>query len=137
MEQESNQDPTHKGKNRYTGSWQESRCKLIDLPFSPESLEQILQWGELSEGAPHTHQEIAHWCDRMYIDFLDTNTIPELETAASIAKDVDCQWDLFLVNTFKVEELRVLDFSTICLPLEWFTNWLQKLKSNTDPSDEA
>ena len=128
MEHEFSPDPKRKENDPYTGSFQESHCKLIDLPFSPESIEQILQWGEMPEGAPHTHQEIAHWCNRMHIDLLDTNTEPELNRALSIAKDVDCQWDLFLVNTFNVEELRVLDFSTICLPLEWFTNWLEKLK---------
>ena len=128
MEHEISPDPKRTETDPYTGSFQESHCKLIDLPFSPESIEQILQWGEMPEGAHHTHQEIAHWCNRMHIDLLDTNIEPELNRALSIAKDVDCQWDLFLVNTFNVEQLRTLDFSTVCLPVEWFANWLEKLK---------
>lgn len=132
MRYEFRPDPKRKGRNQLIGSWEASPCKLINLPFTPESLRQVLSWGAMSEGAPHTHQEIAHWCDRMHMALLDVDCEPNVDKAVSVAADVDCQWDLFLVNTYKIEELRALDFSSVRLPVEWFTDWLRKLKENTE-----
>jgi len=56
---------------------------------------------------------------------------PDLDKAVSVAADVDCQWDILLVNTYKIEALQILDFSSVRLPVEWFTDWLKVLKGNT------
>ncbi|MDA3834226.1 MAG: hypothetical protein PF495_12615 [Spirochaetales bacterium] len=107
---------------------------MIDLQFSTKSLEKILAWGAMPEGAPHTHQEIAHWCDRMHMSLLDVDCEPDIDKAVSVAADIDCQWDLFRVNTFKLEELRTLDFASVRLPVEWFTDWLNQLKEDAEQS---
>jgi len=132
MRYEFRPDAKRKGRNQFIGSWEESPCKLIDLPFCTQSLEQILAWGAMSEGSPHTHQEIAHWCDRMHMSLFDVDCEPDVDRAISVAADVDCQWDLFLVNTFKLEELQTLDFASVRLPVEWFTDWLNQLKEDTE-----
>ena len=44
-----------------------------------------------------------------------------------IARDIECQWDLFLVNTYSLEELQNLDFSKVKLPQDWFIEWLKQL----------
>ncbi len=132
MRYEFQPDPKRKGKNQFIGSWEEPPCALIDLPFSLESLEQILTWGAMPERSPHTHQEIAHWCDRMHMSLLDVDCEPYVDKAVSVAADVDCQWGLFLVNTYKLEELRKLDFASVRLPVEWFADWLNELKQDTE-----
>lgn len=68
----------------------------------------------------------------MHMQFLDTEESPELEAAIGIAADVDCQWDLFLANTYTLEQLRQLDFAAVRLPPEWFLDWLRQL-SSTEP----
>lgn len=100
MRYEFQPDSKRKGKTQFIGSWEESPCNLIDLPFSPKSLEQILTWGAMPDGSPHTHQELAHWCDRMHMALLDVVCEPGVDRAVSVAADVDCQWDLFLANTY-------------------------------------
>ena len=50
-----------------------------------------------------------------------------IERVVRIAADVDCQWDLYLINTYSLKELQQLDFSTIKLPLEWFEDWRSEL----------
>jgi|SRR5439155_18409573 len=125
-------DPKRKGRNKYVGSWREAECLLIPLPFTPESLGRVLDWGTHPDVAPHTHEEIAHWCDRMHMRFLDTDDAPDVDAAVRIAADVDCQWDLFLANTYTLDELRELDFSQVRLPAEWFLDWQRQLK-NTEP----
>ena len=127
MRNESNPNPKKRGSNQYVGKWEESKCKDIDLPFTIESLRKVLKWGLDTDNAPCTHQEIAHWCDRMHMKFFDTDEKPEFDNAVSIAADVDCQWDLYLANTYSLKELKRLDFSKIKLPLEWFSDWLRQL----------
>ena len=63
MRYEFKPDSKKNGRNQYVGKWQESRCKEIDQPFTTESLRSLLDWGLKPDDAPHTHQEITHWCD--------------------------------------------------------------------------
>jgi hypothetical protein len=128
-------DPQRKGRNSYVGSWREPACRPIPLSFTRDSLRQVLDWGAQAD-APYNHQEIAHWCDRMHMQFLDTDQSPELESAVRIAAEVDCQWDLFLANTYTLEQLRELDFAAVRLPSEWFVDWQTQL-SNAEPSTPA
>jgi hypothetical protein len=125
-------DQRRKGRNKYVGSWTETECRPIPLAFTPESLRQLLDWGAQPDTAPYTHQQIARWCDRMHMQFLDTDEAPDLEAAIRIAADVDCQWDLFLANTYTLDQLRELDFAAVRLPTEWFADWQRQLK-NTEP----
>lgn len=121
-------DAKLKGRNKYVGTWMESQCRLIPLPFTPQSLHQLLGWGEQTDAAPYTHQEIAHWCDRMHMQFLDTDDAPAMDAAIRIAADVNCQWDLFLANSYTLDQLRQLDFTGVRLPTEWFLDWQRQLK---------
>lgn len=126
-----NFEPKGKGKKAsYVGSWSDTPSRHIDLPFGVDSLRKVLEWGTKPEGAPFTHHEIAHWCDRMFMAFLDTDSEPKLAKAVRVAADVDCQWDLFLANSYSVTELQRLDFSKVQLPLEWFSDWLINLNEN-------
>jgi len=137
MRYEFRPDPRHKGRNQFIGSWKESPCRWIDLPFSRKSLEQVLTWGAMPDGSPHTHQEIAHWCDRMHMSLLDADGGPGAGREVDVAADVDCQWDLFLINTYKLDELRTLDFSSVRLPVEWFADWLKELTGSTHQGAEG
>ena len=120
-------DLNRKGRNKFVGSWTETACRQIPLSFNIESVCQILEWGASPDTAPWTHQEIAHWCDQMHMQFLDCDETPGLDAAIRIAADVDCQWDLFLANSYTLTELRELDFSSIRLPAEWFDDWRKQL----------
>src|SRR5262245_60891143 len=95
-------DPTHPGRNKYVGSWNEPRGRVIPLPFNVGSICQVLDWGLTPDTSPYTHQEIARWCDRMCMQYLDSDEDPSLEQALQVAADVDCQWDLFLANTYTI-----------------------------------
>jgi hypothetical protein len=66
------------------------------------------------------------------MQFLDTDESPDFDAGIRIAADVDCQWDLFLANTYTLEHLRQLDFAAVRLPTDWFLDWRKQLK-NTEP----
>jgi len=112
------------GRNQIIGSWDESQCKDIDLPLTKKSLKVVLSWGANMKYSPYTHQEIANWCDKFHMEGMEKD-----EVAIDIAADVDAQWDLYLVNTYKLEELQGLEFSKVELPVEWFKEWLEKINT--------
>lgn len=116
-------------KPRYLGKYSETPCREIDLPWSPESLKQALLWGANPEDAPYTHQEIAHWCDRLFMAHIDSDDPPEMEIVVRVACDVDAQWDMYLANTFTLEQLQKLDFAEVRLPVAWFHQWLSELEA--------
>lgn len=99
----------------------------IELPFTPESVAQVLNWGARPKGAPYSHKQIAEWCDRFWCQYIDVDAPPHIERLLPVLADVDAQWDLFLANTFSLEELRTKSFEEVCLPTEWFEEWLTKV----------
>ena len=116
-----------KGRNKYQGSWTKTAPKNIDLPFTIKSMELVLTWGANPSQSPYTHQDITHWCDQFNMAMLDIDTDGAMDLATEIALEIEAQWDMFLGNSYKLEELRKLDFSKIRLPVEWFNNWLKQL----------
>lgn len=85
----------------------DDRSEAIALPFSPDSIRQVLQWG-LASDAPYTHEDIATWCERFWSKYMDKDAPHEVERVLSILAEVDAQWDLHLANTYTFEELIVL-----------------------------
>lgn len=118
-----------KGRNKFVGSYTETPSKNIDLPFTVEALKTVLQLGTTPDSSPYTHQDIAHWCDRFHMAMFDRDTDQKMNVATGIAADVDAQWDMYLANTYSLEGLQKLQHSTVCMPLEWFNDWLRQLES--------
>lgn len=116
-----------KGRNEFVGSWSESASRKIDLPFTIESLRSVLSWGISANEVDYSHQDIAHWCDRFHMAKFDVETDRAMDIATGVAADVDAQWDMFLANTYKLEELQNLDFRQVNLPAEWFMDWSSQL----------
>jgi len=120
-------DRMKSGRNQYVGSWEESACKEIDLPFTKESMVIVLTWA-IEEGSPYTHQEIAHWCDRFHLSCEEHDCDIATEII-DVAADVDAQWDMYLSNTYNLDELQSLKYSEIRLPVEWFKEWLSGINT--------
>jgi hypothetical protein len=112
------------------GTVEETGAKEIVLPLSKESLKKLL--ADLKEGnSEYTHQDFAHWCSKHFVNIV----VHDLQLEATgidnatyeVLNDVDAQWDLYLVNTYKTEELQAVNLSQVRLPLEWFQGWLNQL----------
>ena len=97
----------------------------VTLPFTPESVLQVLDWGAHPGSSPHSHKQIALWCDRFWCQYLDVDAPPQIEKLLPILTDVETQWDLYLANTYSLEELRTNAFEDVNLPTEWFEEWLR------------
>lgn len=78
----------------------------IDLPFTAASVIQVLSWGASPDDAPHTHEQIASWCDSFWCRYLDIDAPAPIERLLPILADVECQWDLYLANIYTSDELR-------------------------------
>jgi hypothetical protein len=96
----------------------------VTLPFTPEAAIQVLCWGTRPESSPHSHKQIALWCDRFWCQYLDVDAPPEIERILPILTDIETQWDLYLANTYSSKELQSSTFEEVILPIEWFQEWL-------------
>ncbi len=87
----------------------------------------MLEWGAIPEASSYSHRQIAEWCDRFWCQYLDVDADPEIERLLPVLTDVEIQWDLYLANTYTLEELRTKDFEAEQMPNEWFNDWLRQL----------
>jgi len=99
---------------------------FITLPYSYESLIELLSC--ISKNKNHfSHYDFAQ-CDNFTIVFEESELAPIIENAFVVARDIECQWDLFLANSYPLEELQNMDLSKVKLPQEWNIQWLERLK---------
>ena len=120
-----------KGKNKYIGKWTETGSRSIDLPYSPLNLLFLFDQASKAERGDYNHQDIANWClqywQKYFLD--DENELDVLgKVAVELASEVDAQWELYLTNTYSLEQLKNLDFASVYLPQEWFEQWARVLK---------
>jgi hypothetical protein len=105
-----------------------SPSEPITLPFTREDALRVLSYGASPEQSPYSHKQIAEWCDRFWCQYLDVDAPPQIERLLPVLADVDAQWDLFLANTYSLEELRTQSFEDVRLPTAWFEEWLTQAK---------
>lgn len=121
-------DADRPGRNRPVGAWSETGCRSIPLPLTKASLMTLLRYGRDCENAPFTHQEIAWWADECYSSPYSSDSDLE-EADLEVAQDIYLQWQMYLANSYTLEELQTLDFSQVQLPAEWFAHWLDQLET--------
>ncbi|MDQ2753357.1 MAG: hypothetical protein M3R72_10085 [Bacteroidota bacterium] len=112
------------------GIVEETGAKDISFPLSKDNLKQLLT--SIIEGnSQYSHQDFANWCSKHFgnivINDLDLKDIGIDEATCEVLNNVDAQWDLYLVNKYKIEELQTMDLSKVCLPNEYFQDWLNQL----------
>ncbi|UAL54356.1 MULTISPECIES: hypothetical protein [Metabacillus] len=101
----------------------------INIPYTVGNLKTLLETLCSKENS-FSQYDFVNWCDNLTMVF-DNDEGTELDEndsmAFNIARDIECQWDLFLVNTYSLEELQKLDLSKVKLPHVWFIDWLKQL----------
>jgi hypothetical protein len=101
----------------------------IALPFTRDSLIQLLKYGATPQFSPYSHKQIAEWCDRFWCQYLDVDAEPAIEALLPVLTDVEVQWDLYLANTYSFEELRSRSFENETMPIQWFRDWLKEVEN--------
>lgn len=96
----------------------------IPLPFVPSNFVLLLQFGANPSTSPYSHKQIAEWCDKFWCQYLDVDAPAEIEVILPLLTDVETQWDLYLANTFTMEQLRSNGVENERMPVEWFEAWL-------------
>jgi hypothetical protein len=108
-----------------TAAWNLNKTS-INFLYSYESLIRLLSRISKNENN-FSHYDFAQWCDNFTMVFDEVDSSPTVENAVIVARDIECQWDLFLVNSYSLEELQNIDLSKVKLPQEWFVQWLELL----------
>ena len=96
----------------------------VTLPFDRDSFVRLLRWGATPGTSPYSHKQIAEWCDRFWRQYMDVDAEPAIEALLPLLADVDTQWELYLANTFSLEQLRTQEFESVYMPVQWFHDWL-------------
>jgi hypothetical protein len=113
------------------GIVKETGANEIPLPLSKDNLKTLIE--EIVEGkSKYTSQDFANWC-RKHHDNIWVNEIPFEkagidECTFEVLRDVDSNWDLYLVNNYKHEELQKLDLSKVNFPRDYLNSWLNQLR---------
>ena len=105
-----------------------SKSNEINLEYSAENLDALLQ-GLIQEKSIYTHEDFANWIYKFVISIIETfDKGNEIDSnLEDIVNDIDAQWELNLANSYTLEELKNMDFSTVKFPTEWLKNWKEKL----------
>ena len=98
----------------------------INLPYSYESLVGLLSCIAKNKNN-FSQYDFAQWCDNFTMAFDEAELSPIVEMAVTVARDIECQWDLFLVNSYSLKELENIDLSKVKLAQEWYIQWLEEL----------
>lgn len=99
----------------------------IALPYTRESVILVLTFGAHPEARPYSHKQIAEWCDRFWCQYLDVDAEPAIDKLLPVLTDVETQWDLYLANTYSLEELPSRSFDNEKMPVQWFYDWLTEI----------
>ncbi|AZV42941.1 hypothetical protein [Peribacillus asahii] len=109
-------------------NWNET---AINLPYTFDNLKELLN-NICNKKNNFSQYEFAKWCDNLTVAF-DDDEADDLserdELAFCVARDIECQWDLYLINTYSDKKLRTLDLSQVSLPQEWFLRWFEELNN--------
>ncbi len=100
-----------------------TRSKVIELEYSKANLLVLLSHGAEPDKSPYSHKQIAEWCEMFWNKYFDDDAPSEIEEIMPILAEVETQWDLYLANTFSIDELRNLSFENVKLPINWFIDW--------------
>jgi hypothetical protein len=101
----------------------------ILLPFSKENLLILLDSGSQMESSEYSHKQIAEWCEKNWNVYAEIDPPKELEHLLPILADIETQWDLYLVNTYSLQELNTIDLDSVCMPKDWFINWAVEINA--------
>ena len=108
----------------------------IEMPYTRESVLRLLELGCTPAASPFTHKQIAEWCDRFWCKYIDVDAPEDIEPLLPLLTEVETQWDLYLANTYNSKQLQTENFDNVCLPTEWFEDWLNQVQIRAPrPSD--
>ena len=100
----------------------------IDASYTFGNFKKLLETSCNDENK-FSHNDFVKWCDNLTKIFEDEELNEDDFTCFTIARDIECQWDLFLINTYSIEILQSLDLNQVSLPQEWFLDWFNQLNN--------
>ncbi|WP_456363702.1 hypothetical protein [Priestia aryabhattai] len=92
--------------------------------YTPDSLKKIIKLAVISS---ISHKELVDWCEAFSQEASkDTNINVKRslrKKAIMVALDIENQWELYLSNTYTLEELQNLEQREVKMPIQWLKEW--------------
>jgi hypothetical protein len=120
---------TDKQKNLSILGWAGSPTETkIKLPYTPNSLTQVLQWGLHPSRSGYTHQDIVEWCDNFYCDYIDNDAQPDIERLIPVLMEIREQWDSLVARQPNSTGANAISLKNLSIPPQRFRDWLRQIK---------
>lgn len=98
----------------------------IKLPYTRDSLIQVLRWAQQPGHSGYTHEDIVEWCDNFYCEYLDADATREIERLMPVLAEIREQWDVLLER--EINPSRGITISNhLRLPEQRFNQWLNRI----------
>jgi len=92
--------------------------------YTPDSLKKVIK---LAVIGVISHKGLVDWCSNFLQEASQDISISVKrhlnKKAIMVALDIENQWELYLSNTYTVEELKELDQKEVEMPIEWLQEW--------------
>jgi uncharacterized short protein YbdD (DUF466 family) len=96
----------------------------IQLEFSRENVQKVIEWGASPDSSPHSHQAIASWCERFWNKYCDIDAPEEIEEVMPLLAEIETEWDVYVAH-YKEQHPNGVT-SSPRLPPEYFNKWLSQ-----------
>jgi hypothetical protein len=108
----------------------ETGAKDISFPLTKDNLKTLLI--ELLNGTSnYSHQDFANLCSKHFVNIysseMDFEHFGIDDKTYEVINDVDTNWDIYLVNSYTIDQLKELNLSTVTLPEDWLKEWIKQL----------
>lgn len=92
--------------------------------YTPDSLKKVIKLAVINS---ISHKDLVDWCAN-YLQETSKDTSISVnrrlnKKAIMVALDIENQWELYLSNTYTLEELQKLEQKEVKMPKEWLTEW--------------
>ena len=92
--------------------------------YTSDSLKKVIKLAVINS---ISHKELVDWCEAFLQEISkDTNIKVNRslsKKAIMVALDIENQWELYLSNTYTLEELQDLEQKEVKMPIQWLKEW--------------
>lgn len=92
--------------------------------YTPDSLKKVIKLAVIDS---ISHKDLVDWCSNFLQEASQDISIsvnrPLNKKAIMVALDIENQWELYLSNTYTLEELQTLEQKDVKMPIQWLQEW--------------
>lgn len=106
------------------------RQTQLNIQFSPESLQELLEEGAQGTLSAYCHDTIMSWALRYADHIKPLSHQSEHQTLWLILDDMVSCWELHIASCYTMRDMKRFSRTDLVLPRHYFSTWLSYLESH-------